>query len=379
MKDKFDIVSGDFEGNFYTHQKAVLSASESTIDKKHDIHLYRGELRNIKNENEYNPEQLRNRESYLLHNVTNVQFHLEKDATGNNNRIYNFEQILLRDAVIKESWELNGKTYGIITGKLLGKVKDEVKPPDPTNPQEPPKPPPIIPNPIIPKPPRRDPDPIPGIVPPPPLIGSGCLNIGNGCMPASGCFSFFSGCLTNIWRLLLALLLLLFILWFLKGCWDKKEARENCCSERDSLSDRLTELKDSLVNTDIQNELDKLSSKIYFFGDSTGIRKINHSKINQIVNILNKHKNLNVTINGYMNSLTSNNNHINNLDYERAKSVEMLLIEKGIEKSRLTSRGMGHKNIVPIDLYDSIFDETSNKYLKFNKNMRVELKIKNTR
>jgi len=126
MKDKFDIVSGDFEGNFYTHQKAVLSASESTIDKKHDIHLYRGELRNIKNENEYNPEQLRNRESYLLHNVTNVQFHLEKDATGNNNRIYNFEQILLRDAVIKESWELNGKTYGIITGKLLGKVKDEV-------------------------------------------------------------------------------------------------------------------------------------------------------------------------------------------------------------------------------------------------------------
>jgi len=397
MKDKFDVVSGDFEGNFYTHQKSVLSASESTIDKKHDIYLYRGELRNIKNENEYKPEQLRNRESYLLHNVTNVQFHLEKDATGNKNRICNFEQILLRDAVIKESWELNGKTYGIISGKLLGKVKEEVKPTDPKTPDPPVAPPDPIgkPNPD----PVRTPNPdnngnngggdngggwrkyVPPIINPNPVGGNngGCLNIGNGCMPASGCFSFFSGCLTNIWRLLLALLLLLFILWFLKGCWDKKEARENCCSERDSLRDRLTELKDSLVNTDIQNELDKLSSKIYFFGDSTGIRKINHSKINQIVNILNKHKNLNVTINGYMNSLTSNNNHINNLDYERAKSVEMLLIEKGIEKSRLTSRGMGHKNIVPIDLYDSIFDETSNKYLKFNKNMRVELKIKNTR
>lgn len=379
MKNKFDIVSGDFEGNFYTHQKSILSASESTIDKKHDIHLYRGELRNIKNENEYNPEQLRNRESYLLHNVTNVQFHLEKDATGNNNRIYNFEQILLRDAVIKESWELNGKTYGIITGKLLGKVKDEVKPPDPTNPQEPPKPPPIIPNPIIPKPPRRDPDLIPGIVSPPPLISSGCLNIGNGCMPASGCFSFVSGCLTNIWRLLLALLLLLFILWFLKGCWDKKESSQNCCSERDSLRERLTELNDSLISADIQNELDKLSSKIYFFADSTGIRNINYSKINEIVNVLNKHKNLKVIINGYMNSLTSNSNNINNLDYERAKSVEILLIEKGIEQSRLTSRGMGHKNIVPIDLYDSIYDESTKKYLKFNKNMRVEIKIKHAK
>ena len=67
---------------------------------------------------------------------------------SNKNFIYNFEQILLQDAVIKESWELNDKTYGIITGKLLGKVKNEVKRPDHSNPQEPPKLPQIIPNPI---------------------------------------------------------------------------------------------------------------------------------------------------------------------------------------------------------------------------------------
>lgn len=252
MKDKFDIVSGDFEGNFYTHQKTILTNSEFNSDeKKHDIYLYRGELSKVKEEKEYNPEQLRNRDSFLLHNVTNVQFHLDKDAAGsNNNRIYNFEQLLLRDAVIKESWELNGKTYGIITGKLLGKVKDEVKPPDPSNPQEPTKPPPIIPDPLK---PHTEP-----VIPPPtggspssPNSNSGCLNIGNGCLPA------VSGCLSNIWNLLLALLLLLFFLWFLKGCWGTHLESKNCCGERDSLAlenKKLNIISDSLKNEIIKRE-----------------------------------------------------------------------------------------------------------------------------
>jgi hypothetical protein len=272
MKDKFDIVSGNFEGNFYTHQKTILTATEfNPNDKKYDIHLYRGELSQIKKEEEYNPEQLRNRESFLLHNVTNVQFHLEKDAEGNSsNRIYNFEQLLLRDAVIKESWEINGKTYGIITGKLLGKVKDEVKSPDPTNPEVPLKPTPK-PTPK-PKPEPDSSDPIPtgggnGLKPkrfwedwwkpknPDTLNGgSGGLNIGNGCLPR------ISGCLSNIWRLLLALLLLLFILWFLKGCWDKKEKIQNCCGERDSLE--ITNKKNQIILDSLNNEIIKRDSLV---------------------------------------------------------------------------------------------------------------------
>ena len=366
MKDKFDIVSGDFEGNFYTHQKAVLSASESTIDKKHDIHLYRGELRNIKNENEYNPEQLRNRESYLLHNVTNVQFHLEKDATGNNNRIYNFEQILLRDAVIKESWELNGKTYGIITGKLLGKVKDEVKPPYP-----PPPPPPT---------------------PPPPPPFGGCLNIGNGCMPASGCLPAVTGCLSNIWRLLLALLLLLFIIWFLKGCWDKKEESQNCCNERDSLAIENTKLQneidslkrmndnsnDSIKKENIQEELDELSSKVYFYGGTVKIRKFSDEQLNKIVQILKKYNNVEVEVRGYYNGSGSPKyieEYNANIDVARANHIKNLLIEKGVDENLVSAVGMGESTLDKSDedLMQKI--EIDGEQFTWNRNMRVEIKI----
>jgi outer membrane protein OmpA-like peptidoglycan-associated protein len=402
MKDKFDIVSGDFEGNFYTHQKAVLSASESTIDKKHDIHLYRGELRNVKNENEYNPKQLRNRESYLLHNVTNVQFHLEKDATGNNNRIYNFEQILLRDAVIKESWELNGKTYGIIRGKLLGKLKDEVKPPDPTNPQEPPKPPPIIPDPIKPRPEPLNPNPTGGgngtndpnkfwnnwgrpttpTNPSFPNGNSGCLNIGNGCLPA------VSGCLSNIWRMLLALLLLLFIIWFLKGCWNKKEESQNCCSERDSLAIENKKLQneiDSLNNSikenendrirdSVQNKISELASRIFFKKTKTEIREYSSDEIDKIISILNQYPNSKIEVHGYYDvTLLKSLGNTDDLDQRRANTVRDLIIEKGISSDRVVAIGKGRSTL---DESESVtgYDEEGNSY---NRNMRVDIVLTN--
>jgi outer membrane protein OmpA-like peptidoglycan-associated protein len=403
MKDKFDIVSGDFEGNFYTHQKSVLSASESTIDKKHDIHLYRGELRNIKNENEYKPEQLRNRESYLLHNVTNVQFHLEKDATGNKNRIYNFEQILLRDAVIKESWELNGKTYGIISGKLLGKVKDEVKPADPKTPDPPVAPP----DPIG----KKNPDPVrtpkpdnngnngggdngggwrkyvPPIINPNPVGGNngGCLNVGNGCLN-------LGGCLSNIWRLLLALLLLLFILWFLKGCLDNHQKSENCCGERDSLLIENNRIKseidsikrivekrnDSIQKDKIQEELDELSSKVYFYGGTVKIRKFSENQINKIVYIIQKNNNLEVEIRGFYNgngTPTFNEEYNSTIDVARAKHIKKLLIEKGVDENLVSAVGMGESTLDPSDedLMQKI--ELDGEEFKWNRNMRVEIKI----
>jgi outer membrane protein OmpA-like peptidoglycan-associated protein len=402
MKDKFDIVSGDFEGNFYTHQKTILTISEfNSAEEKHDVHLYRGELRNVKNENEYNPEQLRNRESYLLHNVTNVQFHLEKDAAGNNNnRIYNFEQLLLRDAVIKESWELNGKTYGIITGKLLGKLKDEVKPPDPSNPQDPIKPPPIIPKPI--KPTQNpvgggngtnDPNrfwnnwgrPTNPSNPVGPAGNAGCLNVGNGCLTLG------SGCLSNIWRMLLALMLLLFMLWFLKGCWDKKEVSQNCCIERDSLViennkllkeiDSISRINedsnDSIKKADIQEELDKLSSKVYFYGGTTKIRKFSEEQLNKIVEILQKNRTLEVEVRGFYNGDGGQYFKDNNIttDVARAQHIKNILVARGVKENLVSAVGMGESklDLSNEELMQKI--EIDGEEFKWNRNMRVEIKI----
>lgn len=383
MKDKFDIVSGDFEGNFYTHQKTILTNSEFNSDeKKHDIYLYRGELSKVKEEKEYNPEQLRNRDSFLLHNVTNVQFHLDKDAAGsNNNRIYNFEQLLLRDAVIKESWELNGKTYGIITGKLLGKVKDEVKPPDPSNPQEPPKPPPIIPDPLK---PHTEP-----VIPPPtggspsfPNSNSGCLNIGNGCLPA------VSGCLSNIWNLLLALLLLLFFLWFLKGCWGTHLESKNCCGERDSLAlenkklqneidslnNLIEEKENDRIRDSVQNKISELASRIFFKKTKTVIREYSIDEIDKIISILNQYPNSKIEVHGYYDA-TRFESLVNtdDLDQRRANTVRDLIIEKGISSDRVIAIGKGRSTL---DESESVtgYDEEGNYY---NRNMRVDIILTN--
>ena len=48
MRESFDIVSGDFEGNFYTHQRSILTTADWNSGlNDHEIHLYRGELKNI--------------------------------------------------------------------------------------------------------------------------------------------------------------------------------------------------------------------------------------------------------------------------------------------------------------------------------------------
>jgi hypothetical protein len=240
MRSNYKIVSGDFEGNFYTHQRAALTATEwNSAIKNHEIHLYRGELWNIQEENSYEPESYRNRNSLLLHNVTDVQFHLPvKDDGITANRIFNFDQLLLQDAVVKESWDLNGKTYGIISGKLLGKVKEEVRRNDPSNPV-----PPTLP---------------PDSPPPPTTVKTGPV---------------LPGCLSSIWRLLLALLLLLFILWFLKGCWGDHKANLNCCVERDSLSEKLSKAN---------SENDSLLHKVILLQDSLLKCKDENTKYREI-------------------------------------------------------------------------------------------------
>jgi outer membrane protein OmpA-like peptidoglycan-associated protein len=367
MNDSFDIVSGIFEGNFYTHQKSILTASEFNLaDKKHDIHLYRGDLWHTKVEENYNPDKQKSRNSFLLHNVTNVQFHFENEREENQpKKVFNFEQLLLHDVQIKESWELNGKTYGIITGKLIGKVKEEIKNPEPSNPSEPPKPPPIISNPFK--------NPIekwfkPNF-PDNPSNNLGCLNLRN-------------GCLSTLLKLLLALLLLLLLFWFIKGCKSNNFYNDDCCRERDSLLienkkitkelDSLLQLKnqinDSINKEIIQEELDELSSKVYFYGGTTKIRQFSDEQLNKIVDILQKNKNLEVEVRGYYNG-----NSNSSIDVDRAEEIKKLLISKGLNYNTVSAVGMGQSTIDSENSYNQI--NIDGEEFLWNRNMRVEIKI----
>lgn len=363
MDREFDVVSGDFEGTFYTHQKSVLTPSEwNSSVKDHAIHLYRGELKNIQKETVYDPEKQINRESLLLHNVTNVQFHLRSDSGENQSRIFDFEQLLIRNAEIKDSWELNGKTYGIVRGSILGKVRKAGSHFDPTNPPPPSSPeiPRIGPNDGNPFPPRRD--------------SSEFFRTVGGC---------FSGLLSNLWRLLLALILLLIFWWLLRSCSGFGPSDNDCCSERDSLAieiDRiriskdsieteLKEMKDSTNLSEIEAELERIAAKLYFKGNKDEILKYSERQLDQLVDLLVKDGSIELEIRGYYNGPGS----IFNLDVKRAERVKKLLVERGTNEARMSAVGMGRSELVDSqDLEVVILDGEE---IRWNQNMRVEIVI----
>jgi len=371
MVEEFDIVSGEFEGNFFTHQKNVLTASEwNSAEKNHAIHLYRGELKNINKEIEYKPENYRNRESLLLHNVTNVQFHSKSISGENTSKIFDFEQLLIMDAEIKESWELNGKTYGIIRGTIIGKVRQlnsnfDARNPPPQNTSDFTKYTPDESN--FKLPPQRQ---VTDIV----RDGGGVLK----------------GCFSNIWRFLLALMFLLFLLWMLRGCKDNNNVLNDCCAERDqllieyeelkkekdSLEIKLSEMNDTIVDNggiddeDLQDEINQLSSRVYFKGNSDEILKYSDKQIDKIVQLISKSGNHEIEVRGFYNG---NGGIVENLDFKRASRVKELLINKGIDPNVISAIGKGQSFIDDEDDLDDIVIEGET--VKWNRNMRVEIKI----
>jgi hypothetical protein len=246
MENMLNYVSGDFEGYFYTHQKTPLSQNEQTpTDGGHNVHLYKGELKNTKSIESYKPEEHLNRDGLFLHNVTNVQLHPEGDSLLTEKKIYDFDQIVLKNVEVVNSWELNDKTYGILRGQLVGKVKKlsslTSPPPDPSQK-----------NPVIPPPPVGG-----GTNPAPPPVINGQNN---------------KGCLSQIWDILKWLLLLLLLIILLKLCnyspkWNidifPNSQDSICIKSRDSLikiNDSLTqELK---ICAQDRMQLDSMKSEI---------------------------------------------------------------------------------------------------------------------
>jgi outer membrane protein OmpA-like peptidoglycan-associated protein len=412
MANNFDIVSGNFRGYFYTNQKVALASGEKVPEGNiHEIHLYQGELNDVVKESEYKPETLRNRESLVLHNVTNVQFHLNS-ATESKKQIYDFEQLLLNNPVVENSWELNGKTYGIVSGNLLGKVKQLSSIAGPINP--PPNPnPPNNPNPPI------NPNPINnggngsnnnggksnggnGSNNGGGGNGGGNNNGGNGSSNGggntggsgannNGCFTsplaLLSGCLANMWRILLFLFLLGLMLWLFKNCKGcSKETKKDCCEELEIEKKKNKVLTDSLVKLShskqdtvkkskkekLQDEIKELASKIYFYGGTSNIRKYSKDEIDEIVSVLKNNPNIDIEVAGFFNPFDENGKRVLNtenttIDKERAQSVKNLFIENGIAQERIKAIGKGESRQA------SILEKDEEG--QFNNNMRVEITI----
>jgi outer membrane protein OmpA-like peptidoglycan-associated protein len=372
MDSSLKYVSGKFSGNFYTHQKSPLSAGEKIpTGALHDVHLFQGELTDTVSIESFDPREHLNRDGMLLHNITNIQIH-QKSVDSNDKKIYDFDQFVLKNVKVESSWEQNGKTYGVLNGELVGKVKKTSKYAvnDDNN----------------------------QIIPPPPPNGGNSINP----IPIDGGNKGWDqyipplikdnngGCFSSIWNILKWILLFLLIMFLFKqceSCGSNSNKLFYCETRVDSLSEenyRLKKINDSLFNIilykdsvcnsniereRLQCEIDNISSKIYFNGGTVDIREYSDDEINKIVDILDKNPNVFIEIQGYYNGSGSPN--ISDLDLKRANRVKELIVNKGVSIDRITTIGLGNTKPI-VDENQFYTDPFGNKY---NANMRVEIKI----
>jgi outer membrane protein OmpA-like peptidoglycan-associated protein len=378
-------VSGNFEGNFFTYQKSVLSVGEKIPDGGlHNVHVYKGELTEVIEFEEFKPEEHLNRDGMLLHNVTNIQITPGENSKEKEKKIYDFDQLVIKNVEVVNSWEADNKTYGILKGELVGKVKKISAVPVSHDNNSPIPPPPIGGGPIQPPPVGGDNTGWNKYVPP--II----TNNGN------------DGCFSSIWRILKWLLLLLLILFLLKQCKGCGKNNDNDSSDTDCyvLADSLTKenkrqqseidslnniifYKDSICNSNIERErlqceIDNLSSEIYFYIGSTKIREYSENKINKIVELLNNNSEVELEILGYHNGSPPmpeyhGFNEKMTIDKARALTVKQMLVNKGIDINLITAKGMGESTEVPSGDLNKI--NIDGEEILWNLNMRVEIKI----
>ncbi len=342
------VIKGKFTGYYYTNQAAPFLSGEHVPDDGKDIvHLYSGEIMDIELLNDYNPEEYLESESLLLHNISNIQLFKTRNSAIKENILVNFGQVVLKNVEVLKSWEQNGKTYGLLNADFIGKVRTKL---------------PIS------------------------LFGqNSIINLSNP-----------KGCLLNIWNVLKWILFLCLILLLLKQCEScnkRSQVTENqdCCTQRDSFKIKNDSLRiiierlkmekgkaeaksDSLESElkiiELKSNLNCFAEKIYFYGDKAELRSYSASVIDNLVLLLNKNKNLRIRIEGHVNGDTP---VVPDLDIKRANKIKDMLVSKGIEASRIEAVGLkGDFPIVPKDEY--VTDTWNNRY---NKNMRVEIKIIN--
>lgn len=426
MEGTSKIISGTFEGEFYTHQKGILSVNEiSKPTSGHHVHIISGKISNLQFEDEYSPENIRKRGSLFLHNVSNIEAVVINNDGIFENLLIEFEQLIIQDAKVINSWDLNGKTYGLLTGLVIGKtskisralqVKNDSKI-DNSNIE--------ILNSLEERihkasgSPKQD---ISSETNKDDANEESDLNQYHKTIQNSTETNAFSGikdqskkefkkdtvadkknvseentnnadtssgCTFKLLIILMSLAILLLIICCFKGCVNGKEQIDKLKNEKysierdfellqkkiDSLNLYSETLKDKINKMELQDKINKLSSKVYFKSNSIDIISYSMYQITKIVELLNTHTELIVEVRGYYNGYgaeTLDPDCNCTYDEARANRVKELLIQNGVEKNRVRSIGMGQSTDYPDKRHVTVID---NERFVWNENMRVEIVI----
>ena len=107
-----------------------------------------------------------------------------------------------------------------------------------------------------------------------------------------------------------------------------------------------------------------ISHGILFDVNKSSIKPESAGALNEIVKLMNEHKDLNFEIDGYTDS-DGNDDANMKLSQARADAVKVKLVDMGIKDSRLTTKGFGETK--PIDKNDSSEGKANNRRVEFVK------------
>jgi outer membrane protein OmpA-like peptidoglycan-associated protein len=363
MSGKY-IFLGDFKGSFYTLQDSVLGSSEQRpADNKHAVRVYRGVLQNAMPETGFNPEKYTKLDSFLLVNVPRIEIQPANNEPFSEKRVYNFTQLLLIEPTVNSTYLHNGKTYGEIESKAYGITEDY--PINQLDGEENSQPYPVDEN-------YEGTNKNDDGSDKPITEETGAVDPSQG-----GCGALLGGCLTNIWRIIFYLILILFVLGMFKSCRSEDE-----CALKDIAKYKLEKAKEHLDSTKIayQKNLEEALadiSTIYFYQNSAEIHlnsSGDNSPVSKLAVLMKAYADKQFYIEGYHSGASIENSK--GIDLIRAQILKDALMEKGVNLKNLEIVAMGDKNKKdPSDELSKFFISVDN-YRYYNRNMRAEVKIK---
>ncbi len=153
---------------------------------------------------------------------------------------------------------------------------------------------------------------------------------------------------------------------------------EDGCPDFDNDGDQIVDVEDECPNqagqietkgcpkkyegVEITDTHIRINQKIYFAFNKAKIRKKSYWILDQVVKVLNDYPDITLNIEGHTDSRGGNRYNLK-LSTKRAAAVEKYLIDKGINKDRLTSTGFGEER--PIDTNETDDGRAANRRVEF--------------
>jgi outer membrane protein OmpA-like peptidoglycan-associated protein len=351
-------------------------------DLSHKVQVYQGTIDNVSFQHEYKPEQHRILKSFVLSTVPDIEINGNESGPFSDKRIYTFQQLIIVDPKIERTYTMNNSTYGELSGKVYGYTEK--------NPQ------------------------ITRLNPPPPpnggnssegsndATGNGGNNgneLGGGSSGGAGstefdneteigriinqskegCFSLYSGCLENIWRILVAILLLLFLWWLIRSC--NQIANDNrACDRKEKIFRELTdeERKNKKLKEQYEQRIERFinaNQNIFFYKNSSEQTLISQKQntLRKWAKLIKTCKEKKFEIIGH-HAGRSLEDKYSDIDLRRAKRTKYELTKLGVKSQQIICLGMANKETKYSNEIRQI--RVGKSMRSYNRNMRVEIRVK---